>query len=37
LLLAVAVVATLVSIPMLALALRLTHIFEFLMQSSGRS
>jgi succinoglycan biosynthesis transport protein ExoP len=37
LLLAAGVVATLVSIPMLALALKLTHVFEFLMQSSGRS
>ena len=37
LLLAAGVVATLVSIPMLALALKLTHIFELLMQSSGRS
>ena len=36
LLLAAGVVATLVSIPLLALALRLTHIFEFLSQSSGR-
>ena len=37
LLLAAGVIATLVSIPLLALALRLTHVFEFLMQSSGRS
>jgi|SRR5689334_15041552 len=37
LLLAAGVVATLVSIPMLALALKLTHIFELLSQSSGRS
>jgi polysaccharide chain length determinant protein (PEP-CTERM system associated) len=37
LLLAAGVVATLVSIPMLALALKLTHVFEYLMQSSGRS
>ena len=37
LILAAGVVATLVSIPMLALALKLTHVFEFLMQSSGRS
>lgn len=37
LLLAAGVVATIVSIPMLALALKLTHVFEFLMQSSGRS
>ena len=35
LLLAAGVVATLVSIPMLALALKLTHIFEFLMQGRG--
>ena len=35
LLLAAGVVATIVSIPMLALALKLTHVFEFLMQ--GRS
>jgi uncharacterized protein involved in exopolysaccharide biosynthesis len=33
LLLAAGVVATIVSIPLLALALRLTHVFEFLMQS----
>lgn len=37
LLLAAGVVAMLVSIPMLALALKLTHVFELLMQSSGRS
>jgi protein tyrosine kinase modulator len=37
LLLAAGVLATIVSIPMLALALKLTHVFEFLMQSSGRS
>ena len=37
LLLAAGVVATLVSIPALALALKLTHVFEFLMQNSGRS
>lgn len=37
LLLAAGVVATLVSIPLLALALRLTHIFEILMQSRGGS
>jgi len=37
LLLAVGVVATIVSIPMLALALKLTHVFEFLSQTSGRS
>jgi hypothetical protein len=36
-LLAAGVLAALVSIPMLALALKLTHVFEFLMQSSGRS
>lgn len=35
LLLAAGVVATVVSIPMLALALKLTHIFEYLMTSSG--
>lgn len=37
LLLAAGMVATVVSIPVLALVLRLTHVFEFLMQSSGRS
>ena len=37
LLLAAGVVATIVSIPLLALALRLSHVFEFLMQSSGRA
>ena len=37
LLLAAGVIATIVSIPLLALALKLTHVFEFLMQSSGRS
>lgn len=37
LLLAAGVVATLVSIPMLALALKLTHVFEYLMTASGRS
>jgi protein tyrosine kinase modulator len=37
LLLAVGMVATIVSIPVLALALKLTHVFEFLMQSSGKS
>lgn len=38
LLLAAGVAAAMVSIPMLALALKLTHVFEFLMQaSSGRS
>jgi len=36
LLLAAGVVATVISIPALALALKLTHVFEFLMQSSGR-
>lgn len=36
LLLAAGVVATVVSIPLLALALRLTHVFELLSQSSGR-
>jgi len=35
LLLAAGVVATLVSIPMLALALKLTHVFEYLMQASS--
>ncbi len=34
LLLAAGVVATMVSIPVLALALKLTHVFEFLSQSS---
>jgi hypothetical protein len=37
LLLAAGMVATIVSIPLLALALRLTHVFEFLSQSSGRA
>ena len=37
LLLAAGVIATLVSIPLLALALRLTHVFEILMQSQGSS
>ena len=37
LLLAAGVVATLVSIPMLALALKLSHVFEYLMTASGRS
>ena len=37
LLLAAGVVAMLVSIPMLALALKLTHVFELLSQTSGRS
>jgi polysaccharide chain length determinant protein (PEP-CTERM system associated) len=36
LLLIAGVIATLVSIPALALALKLTHVFEFLMQGSGR-
>jgi protein tyrosine kinase modulator len=36
LLLIAGVIATIVSIPALALALKLTHVFEFLMQSSGR-
>lgn len=36
LLLAAGVIATIVSIPALALALKLTHVFEFLMQSSGK-
>ena len=35
LMLAAGVVATLVSIPLLALALKLTHVLEFLMQSRG--
>jgi polysaccharide chain length determinant protein (PEP-CTERM system associated) len=37
LMLAAGFVVTIVSIPLLALALKLTHIFEFLMQSSGRA
>jgi len=37
LILAAGVLATLVSIPMLALALKLTHIFDYLMTASGRS
>jgi polysaccharide chain length determinant protein (PEP-CTERM system associated) len=37
LLLAAGVIATLVAIPLLALALRLTHVFEILMQSKGGS
>jgi polysaccharide chain length determinant protein (PEP-CTERM system associated) len=37
LLLAAGIIATLVSIPLLALALKLTHVFEFLSQSSGRA
>jgi len=36
LLLAAGVIATIVSIPALALALKLTHVFEFLMQNSGK-
>jgi polysaccharide chain length determinant protein (PEP-CTERM system associated) len=36
LLLAAGVVATIVSIPMLALALKLTHVFEYLMKASSR-
>lgn len=35
LMLAAGVIATIVSIPLLALALKLTHVFEFLMQSKG--
>jgi polysaccharide chain length determinant protein (PEP-CTERM system associated) len=37
LLLAAGMVATILSIPVLALVLKFTHVFEFLMQSSGRS
>ena len=37
LLLAAGMVVTVVSIPVLAFALKMTHIFELLMQSSGRS
>jgi polysaccharide chain length determinant protein (PEP-CTERM system associated) len=37
LLLAAGVIATIVSIPLLAMALRLTHVFEFLSQSSGHA
>ena len=37
LLLVAGVIATIVSIPLLALALRLTHVFEILMQSKGGS
>lgn len=37
LLLAAGMVATIVSIPVLALVLKFTHVFEFLMQSSGKS
>ena len=37
LLLVAGVIATIVSIPLLALALRLTHVFEFLSQSSGHA
>jgi hypothetical protein len=29
--------ATMISIPLLILALKLTHVFEFLSQSSGRA
>ena len=36
LLLVAGVIATIVSIPALALALKLTHVFEFLMQNSGK-
>jgi len=36
-LLAAGFAVTVISIPVLALALKLTHVFEFLMQSSGRS
>ena len=37
LLLAAGFAVTIISIPVLALALKLTHIFELLSQSSGRS
>ncbi len=37
LLLAAGFAVTIVSIPLLALALRATHVFEFLMSSSGRT
>jgi hypothetical protein len=37
LVLAAGMIATIVSIPVLALVLKLTHVFEFLMQSSGRA
>jgi polysaccharide chain length determinant protein (PEP-CTERM system associated) len=37
LLLAAGMAVTIVSIPLLALALKLSHVFEFLMQSSGRA
>ena len=37
LLLAAGMAVTIASIPVLALALKLTHVFEYLMQSSGRS
>jgi polysaccharide chain length determinant protein (PEP-CTERM system associated) len=37
LLLAAGFAVTVISIPVLALALKLTHVFEFLMQASGRS
>jgi hypothetical protein len=35
LLLAAGMIATVVSIPLLALGLKVTHLFEFLMQSGG--
>src|SRR4030095_5686367 len=37
LMLAAGFAVTIVSIPVIALALKFTHVFEFLMQSSGRS
>ncbi len=37
LLLAAGMVATVISIPLLYIALKMTHVFEFLMQSSGRA
>lgn len=37
LILAAGLVATIVSIPVLALVLKLSHVFEFLMQSSGKA
>ena len=37
LMLAAGVAVTIVSIPLLALALKLTHVFELLSQSSGRA
>jgi len=37
LLLVAGMAATIVSIPLLAVALKLTHVFELLMQSSGKS